>query len=588
MLYFVLSLIYSLLSFGIMYWIGKEEKDVKLGWMIGIALFIGGFFHFCNFAACSIITWYMPTVYIQTIVVAGISIAIGWIMASGYGDFFDNKACTYSTLGAGVITLSLLGSAAYSLDLFWAGHKQEMLSPKVVKAVKSDSIVAATDIHNLCVVPEAVAMRGINVKMGDLRNTYEVLSLTKQAATCDFTATCSDGKKVRIKYDNHIIYVGLLEHKSFLTWWKQSYSPGYVIADASDEDKIYIVTEIDGEPLKIKYTNESYFFNNLERYVRNNGYANTILADFDMEINEKGVPYAPITTMENSIAMTTPVVTGVACVNLLDGEIKHYSPENAPAFVDLIYPMDVVYDRINWWGDYVYGYFHWTEKSGLTQACEGMDVVVTPQGCFYYVGIRPQTDTVGTQGYMLVDTRTGKTTYYRRSGISEAEATRVLESNTDLNVEMQQKVLELSEPIFYNIEGLPTYFSTYVSTKDNMVKYYGFCSTTDKSVWGYGKTLEDARKSYLNSYYKNESNKNVKFAEKQSLTVLEVELVEKTNINDVFYFKLKGHEDKVFVMSLSPESSDILWSVPTGHKVKVSFSPTDSKFVTLSSYEIMK
>ena len=588
MLYFVLSLIYSLLSFGIMYWIGKEEKDVKLGWMIGIALFIGGFFHFCNFAACSIITWYMPTVYIQTIVVAGISIAIGWIMASGYGDFFDNKACTYSTLGAGVITLCLLGSAAYSLDLFWAGHKQEMLNPKVVKAVKSDSIVAATDIHNLCVVPEAVAMRGINVKMGDLRNTYEVLSLTKQAATCDFVATCSDGKKVRIKYDNHIIYVGLLEHKSFLTWWKQSYSPGYVIADASDEDKIYIVTEIDGEPLKIKYTNESYFFNNLERYVRNNGYANTILADFDMEINEKGVPYAPITTMENSIAMTTPVVTGVACVNLLDGEIKHYSPENAPAFVDLIYPMDVVYDRINWWGDYVYGYFHWTEKSGLTQACEGMDVVVTPQGCFYYVGIRPQTDTVGTQGYMLVDTRTGKTTYYRRSGISEAEATRVLESNTDLNVEMQQKVLELSEPIFYNIEGLPTYFSTYVSTKDNMVKYYGFCSTTDKSVWGYGKTLEEARKSYLNSYYKNESNKNVKFAEKQSLTVLEVELVEKTNINDVFYFKLKGHEDKVFVMSLSPESSDILWSVPTGHKVKVSFSPTDSKFVTLSSYEIMK
>lgn len=587
MLYFVLSLIYSLLSFGIMYWIGKEEKEIKIGWMIGIALMIGGLFHFVNFAACSIITWYMPTVYIQVIVVTGISIAIGWMMACGYGDFFDNKACTFSTLGAVVIILGLLGSAVFAWDLFWAGHKQAMLNPKEVKAEKSD-FVAATDIHNLCVVPEAVARKAIMVKMGDLKNTYEVGSLTKQAATCDFMATTADGQKVRIKYDNHIIYVGLLEHRGFMTWWKQSYSPGYVIADASDEDNVYVVTEIDGEPLKIKYTNESYFNNNLERYVRNNGYANTILADFDMEINEKGVPYAPITTMENSIAMTTPVVTGVACVNLLDGDIKWYTPEKAPAFVDLIYPMDVVYDRINWWGDYVYGYFHWTEKSGLTQACEGMDVVVTPQGCFYYVGIRPQTDAVGTQGYMLVDTRTGKTTYYRRSGISEAEATRVLESNTDLNVEMQQKVLELSEPIFYNIEGLPTYFSTYVSTKDNMVKYYGFCSTTDKSVWGYGKTLEDARKSYLNSYYKNESNKNVKFAEKQSLTVLEVELVEKTNINDVFYFKLKGHEDKVFVMSLSPENSDILWSVPTGHKVKVSFSPTDSKFVTLSSYEIMK
>lgn len=570
-----------------MFLIAKQEKEEpKLGWIAVIALVLGGVFHLVNYWACSIITWYMPTVYVQTIIIMAASIFLGYAIADG-GDFFDNKACTFSTLGAVVIILGLLGSAVFAWDLFWAGHKQAMLNPKEVKAEKSD-FVAATDIHNLCVVPEAVARKAIMVKMGDLKNTYEVGSLTKQAATCDFMATTADGQKVRIKYDNHIIYVGLLEHRGFMTWWKQSYSPGYVIADASDEDNVYVVTEIDGEPLKIKYTNESYFNNNLERYVRNNGYANTILADFDMEINEKGVPYAPITTMENSIAMSTPVVTGVACVNLLDGDIKWYSPEKAPAFVDLIYPMDVVYDRINWWGDYVYGYFHWTEKSGLTQACEGMDVVVTPQGCFYYVGIRPQTDAVGTQGYMLVDTRTGKTTYYRRSGISEAEATRVLESNTDLNVEMQQGVLELAEPIFYNIEGLPTYFSTYVSTKDNMVKYYGFCSTTDKSVWGYGKTLEDARKSYLNSYYKNESNKNVKFAEKQSLTVLEVELVEKTNINDVFYIKLKGHEDKVFVMSLSPENSDILWSVPTGRKVKVSFSPTDSKFVTLSSYEIMK
>ena len=117
-----------------------------------------------------------------------------------------------------------------------------------------------------------------------------------------------------------------------------------------------------------------------------------------------------------------------------------------------------------------------------------------------------------------------------------------------------------------------------------MVKYYGFCSTTDKSVWGYGKTLEEARANYLSSYYKNESGKSVKFAEKQMSKEIEVTVLEKNNINEVFYFRFEGYEGKVFVASLTPEMSDILWNAD---KVKVSFSETDAKFVTLSSYKIV-
>jgi hypothetical protein len=305
-----------------------------------------------------------------------------------------------------------------------------------------------------------------------------------------------------------------------------------------------------------------------------------------MEIDEKGYPFAPVTTEENTIAFGTPVVTGVAVVNLISGEIKQYAPEKAPAFVNMIQPKDVIYDRITWWGDYIYGWIHWSEKSGLTEPCAGMDVVQTENGSFYYVGISAQGDAIGTQGYMLIDTRTGKTTYYRRHGISEEYAAKVMTSPEDLSYKIKNGVLELTEPIYYNIEGYATYFATYVSPADQQAKLYGFCSSIDRSVWGYGETLEQARQNYLDACYAAEGKNRVDFSGAQNLTVVEVKVLEKTNIDKVFYFRFDGYEDKVFTSELRPEMSDMLWETK-GRKVKVSFSPTDSKFVTLSSYQIM-
>ena len=187
---------------------------------------------------------------------------------------------------------------------------------------------------------------------------------------------------------------------------------------------------------------------------------------------------------------------------------------------------------------------------------------------------------------MLIDIRTGAAKYFKRSGISEQEAVRVLEANTDLNLEMNQGVLSLTEPIFYNIEGLKTYFSTYVSSRDFTVKYYGFCSADDKSVWGYGTTLEEAKASYLASYYKENASKSVKFmtSDEQSLITVEADVLEKVQEGNAYYFRLDGQEGKTFYgySSILPE---IRWSAK---RIKVSFNKTDSNIIAISSYEAIK
>lgn len=592
-MYFVFSLVLVAVYVVFNFFCKKPENTVK-GWSTIVipALVLGGAFHIGNYFLLPTFSYDTASVYLELILFMALTL---WFtsfrtMKHSYEAYmFDDAMETpvwqyafWSTLGGVAL---LIASSIYTWDFFHTSYQQQLLKVEVANDAEVKKMVSPIPVEKMCTVSPMVAERVILTKMGDLKNTYELGKMTKQSFTGKFEATTSDGQKVLIDYTDQLVYVAPLEHKGFWTWWKQKYSPAYVLVDASDEDKAYVITEVNSEPIKLAYTNGANFEYNLERHLRNNGYASTLLDEFNMEIDENGRPFSPVTTLENSIGLSTPVVTGVAVVDMQTGDIKWYTPESAPKFVNCIQPESLIYDRLYTWGDYKNGYFHWSDKNGLLQACEGMDIVQTPNGCFYYVGMQAQTDAVGTQGYLLIDVRTGAAKYFKRNGISEQEAIKVLEANTDLNVEMNQGVLSLTEPIFYNIEGLKTYFSTYVSTKDLTVKYYGFCSTDDKAVWGYGKTLEEAKASYLTSYYKERANKSAKFqtADKQSIITLEAVVLEKVQEGNAYYFRLSGQEGKTFYAysSIIPE---VRWEAK---KIKITYNKTDAKMIAVSSYEAL-
>ncbi len=581
--YFIFSLGLVALFLAFAYYVLEAQKDLPAkqmlfyGACIGIGSFVANYFAMPPFALND------ATVYLELILFADLTL----ILVLFYCDSSsNNKVWKWGGLATIVGILLLIGAGIYTWDFFHTKYQQNLLKVEVVSDSEEEKIVSPIPVEKMCTVSPQVAERVILTKMGDLKNTYELGQMTKQSYSGDFVATTNDGKQVRIQYDNQLVYVAPLEHRAFLTWCRQPYAPAYVLVDASDEDKAYVITAVNGDPVKLVYTNGANFGRNLKRHLRANGYVSTLLDDFNMELDENGHPFAPVTTLKNTVGLSTPVVTGVAVVDMQTGDINRYTPEEAPSFVNCIQPEKLIYDRLYTWGDYKNGYFHWSDKTGLLRACKGMDIVQTQDGCYYYVGIQAQSDSIGTQGYMLIDIRTGAAKYFKRSGISEQEAVRVLEANTDLNLEMNQGVLSLTEPIFYNIEGLKTYFSTYVSSRDFTVKYYGFCSADDKSVWGYGTTLEEAKASYLASYYKENASKSVKFmtSDEQSIITVEAEVLEKVQEGNAYYFRLNGQEGKTFYgySSILPE---IRWSAK---KIKVSFNKTDSNIIAISSYEAIK
>lgn len=603
MTYFIFSLVLVAIYVVFNCFAAKPEKVSNWLAIVIPALVLGGMFHFINYFGQPVMRYDCFAVYIELIVFSALMLFCTMFRTSyheyeGYefNDAWEAPVWRYvfmSTFGG---ILLLIISGIYTWDFFHTSYQQQLLNVVDTVDVKKNvngasAIFSPIPVEEMCTVSPGVAERVLLNQMGDLKNTYDLGKLTKQSYTGHFTAKTFDGKEVQIDYDNHLIYVGIMEHKGFWTWKAQPWTPAYVLVDATDKDKAYVITEVNNEPLKIVYTPDANFSCNLERHLRNNGYADVILDDFNIEIDENGRPYAPVTTMEHMVGLSTPDVTGVAVVDVQTGDIKWYTPQDAPAFVNRIYPEAIVYNRLYSWGEYKNGYFHWTNNEGLLQACEGMDIVQTKNGCCYYVGIQAKTATFDTEGYMLIDIRTGDATYYRRDGISEQEAVKVLNTITytgkdgdrDLSLSLTNGVLYLTEPIYYNIEGMNTYFATFIAVADKTVKYYAFCSADSKDVVGVGETLEEAKAAYVDSYHKHVAVKSSKLqtSKKRSEVTIEAEVLEKVQEGNAYYFRLSGQEGKTFYAysSITPE---VRWEAK---KIKVTFNKTDAKMIAISSYE---
>ncbi len=474
----------------------------------------------------------------------------------------------------------------YTWDNFHTKKVRNLLTVEEFDESLADSIVSPIPLEKMCVVSPEVAKRAVLTKMGDLKNTYEVGTFTKQAFTGKFIATTNDGQKVQIDYQDQLIYVAPLEHKGFWTWNSKGFSEAFALVDATDADKCFVITAVNDKPVKMYYTEQAYLNNMIRRHLRLNGYAFKKLGGFRMELDENGHPFSPRTVLKNSIGTATQVVEGVAVTDMETGEIRFYKPDEAPAFINCIQPMSLIYQRIKTWGEYKNGYFHWSNKTGLMEPCEGGDMVQTPYGCCYYIGVKALSDTTGTKGYMLVDTRSGKARFFPRNGISEAEAIRVFEAITtaNLNIQVKSGTVTLTEPLFYNVQGLKSYFTTYVSTRDLTVKYFAFCSTEDKTIWGHGTTMDEALSAYITANYrvKAEKNRKIQVAEKQAYVTVQGKVLEKVAEGSAYFIKLEGRDETFYgYSSFLPE---IRWSTK---EVEITYNQTDAKMIAIADYKVI-
>jgi len=380
------------------------------------------------------------------------------------------------------------------------------------------------------------------------------------------------------KVGNDLYWVAPLLHSGFFKWQKNiEGTPGYVMVNACNERDVKLVQEVGGKKIHVKYQSEAYFFDNLERFLYFHGYWNVGLTDYSFEIDDAGIPFWVVTKYKKTIGFGGEEAQGVVIVNAETGDIKEYSLNSVPKWVDRVQPASFVEKQLNDWGEYVKGYWNFSNENKL-QITEQVSLVYGDDNeAYWYTGLTSVGADESTVGFVLVNTRTKKAIWYKQSGATEFAAQK------SATGKVQEKGFTASLPIPYNINNIPTYV---ITLKDNggLVKMYAMVAIEDYTIVGVGNTLREALMAYKNAFNMSGNKINAKSKTEKKIIQSVVTRIngDVKNGNTYYYFTLRNLP-KVFIGS-SQISNDFPVTA-IGDSVAITFDNDNQDVVDVSTFK---
>jgi len=392
------------------------------------------------------------------------------------------------------------------------------------------------------------------------------------------------GSQVRLgtfniqKVGTELYWVAPLLHSGFFKWQKNSRGTnGYVMVNATNERDVKLVQEVKGQKVLIKYQPEAYFFSNLERHIYFEGFFNCGLTDYSFEIDDDGRPFWVVTKFKKKVGFSGSDAVGVIVVDTQTGQTKEYSIENAPAWIDRIQPSNFIETQLNDWGQYVKGYWNFSNENKL-QITESMSLVYGEDNkSYWYTGLTSVGADEATVGFVLVDTRTKKAVWYRQSGATEYAA-----KNSAIG-KIQEKRYSASSPIPYNINGIPTYVMT-LKDDGGLVKMFAMVAIEDYTIVGVGNTLPETLMAYKNAFNMTGNKLNAKSSAQKTVLKSVVSRINSDvkNGNSFYYFTVKDHSN-IFIGS--SQISNALPVSSVGDTIEITFDSDTQGIIDISSFK---
>lgn len=466
-----------------------------------------------------------------------------------------------------VALLCIIYVIIFPIFTTWAMFHSEAYRNLIGEVKVSDDFskrVAPISNEKIRVVDQAVARR-----LGD-----KVLgsnpALGSQAKLGDFIIQ---------KVNDQLYWVAPLLHTGYFKWMNnREGTTGYVMISATNERDVKLVQEVEGKLVRIKYQTGAYGMDRLRRHLYFNGYMSRGITDFTLEIDDKGIPYWVVTIYEKKIGFGGADVTGVLTVHAQTGEIKEYTLDKIPEWIDRVQPHEFIESQLDNWGEYVKGYWNFANEGKLMTTPGTSLVYGSDNKAYWYTGMTSVGSDEGTVGFVLVDTRTKEAVWYKQTGATEQAA------QQSAMGKVQEKGYFASFPITYNINGIPTYV---MSLKDNagLVKMMAMVSVEDYTIVGIGNNINEALRDYKNAL-NSKGVTNIPGNETNSFqTTAKVLRVSRDirNGNTDYYLLLQKPNNKIFIGSSIISSEIPLTEV--GDSVLVKYDEQNGEIINIIGFD---
>jgi hypothetical protein len=325
-------------------------------------------------------------------------------------------------------------------------------------------------------------------------------------------------------------------------------------------------------------------------------------------VDDNGKPWWVITEYKPSIAFWGEEILGVIILDPENGSHTRCTSDEIPEWVDRVMPETVAYDRMNWWGSLVHGWWNsvWAEedvrvpttrptasdqsnstntssKSAPESTKEKLWLIWDDQGnASWFTGFTSsKSSDQSLVGIGLMNARTGDMRYFRLSGSDEFA---VIEA---VNAEVSNySNWHATQPIPYNIYGDLTWVVPVISDAGIFQKLALVRASTAEVVLG--DTKKEALAEYRKLLQRNGSSVAPSTTSSSEITIGPIDRITPVSESGdtTFYVVLEGEEEGMIftgTVMVSPE----LGIAREGDPVKITYNETSEAVVPMEAFDLL-
>jgi hypothetical protein len=336
------------------------------------------------------------------------------------------------------------------------------------------------------------------------------------------------------------------------------------MASATDINDAQLVLDT----FPINYGDKGFYgFDNIKRHLYSNGFELVRFGTPALELrNDDLKPFWIIPILYSEIGVSGLNVKSVVMLDATTGSFEEFAPQDAPQWIDRVYPQRIFAQQVDDWGSYVDGWLNAVFiGDNVIRATPGTLFTFTSQGeGVWYTGVQSDGSTQeGTMGFLMGNSRTGKATFYRRQGLTEEVAQSVMEGA------VQEAGYRASSPQPYNVNGVTTYVSILKDSNGNR-QGYGMVAYDNRDVFATGNTPESARRAFLNKLLSNANGRDLVQAGSAQLS-LDAVISRIAVMSDSILFLVEGEQEKT-IFSVPRETNFEAPLSEVGDNIRIKYS----------------
>ncbi len=401
---------------------------------------------------------------------------------SGASSFFAEDSDRFpvmSKIFLGIVSVSILiliVGTIFSFKIFHAQRYANLLS--VEPADIADYNITLQDVPLL---DKDSAFLLANRKMGVLVDLVSQFSLDEYENT-------------QINYNGTPSRVLPLQYSGFFKYWNNRAEgiPGYVKVDMATQKAE--MCNVDGG---IHYSPSAYFFKNLQFHVY--WYDPTAMTDsYTFDVDDDGHPYWVVRIVKHTIGLFSGTdMRAVLLVDAVTGDIQKYALADVPAWVDTVYPADMIISQYDLHGTLHNGF--WNSKIGqkeVVKTTSGYNYITYDGDVYLYTGITSVVSDESNIGFIFTNLRTKETKQFTLPSAEEFSAMESAEG------QVQHLSYDATFPILVKVAGQPTYCMT-LKDAGGLVKLYAMVNAENYQVVVTGASINETMDNYVKALASN-------------------------------------------------------------------------------------